>query len=80
MLYQLLSLAGAAIVLVAFAGLQLGRLDRRDPWFNALNLVGSILLCWVAIHDRRAGFIALEAIWALFSIPPLVRRPTTGEL
>jgi hypothetical protein len=26
------------------------------------------------VHDRRAGFIALEAIWALFSIPPLAMR------
>ena len=74
MLYQLVSMAGAAIVLVAFAGLQTGRLDRRDVWFNVLNLAGSILLCWVAIHDRRAGFIALEAIWAAFSIPPLAQR------
>ena len=74
MLYQLLSLLGAAIVLVGFAGLQTGRLDRRDVWFNALNLVGSIFLFWVAVHDRRAGFIALEAIWALFSIPPLAMR------
>ena len=75
MLYQLISLVGAAIVLVAFAGLQIGRLDRRDPWFNILNLAGSALLFWVAVHDRRAGFIALEAIWAAFSIPPLARRP-----
>jgi hypothetical protein len=73
-LYQLLSLTGAAIVLVGFAGLQLGRLDRRSAWFNALNLVGSLFLLWVAVHDRRAGFIALEAIWALFSIPPLAAR------
>jgi threonine/homoserine/homoserine lactone efflux protein len=73
-LYQLISLLGAAIVLVAFAGLQLGRLDRRDAWFNILNLAGSALLFWVAVHDQRAGFIALEAIWAAFSIPPLARR------
>ena len=79
MLYQLVSLAGAAIVLVAFAGLQMGRLDRRDPWFNGLNLAGSVLLCWVAVHDQRAGFIALEAIWAAFSIPPLLARRTAAR-
>jgi hypothetical protein len=49
-------------------------MDRRGMWFNALNLVGSLFLLWVAVHDRRAGFIALEAIWALFSIPPLAMR------
>jgi hypothetical protein len=73
-LYQLISLIGAGVVLVGFAGLQTGRMDRRGVWFNALNLVGSLFLLWVAVHDRRAGFIALEAIWALFSIPPLAMR------
>ena len=74
MLYQLISLLGAAIVLVGFAGLQTGRLDREGFWFNILNLVGSIFLFWVAVHDRRAGFIALEAIWAVFSLIPLAVR------
>jgi len=75
-LYQLISLLGAAIVLVGFAGLQTGRLDRQGAWFNLLNLVGSVFLFWVAVHDRRAGFIALEAIWAVFSLIPLAsRRP-----
>ena len=73
-LYQLISLLGAAIVLVGFAGLQTGRLDREGFWFNVLNLVGSIFLFWVAVHDRRAGFIALEAIWAVFSLIPLAVR------
>ena len=74
MLYQLVSLAGAVLVLIGFGGLQLGLLDRRGVWFNALNLAGSILLLWIAVHDRRVGFIALEAIWAGFSIPPLASR------
>jgi hypothetical protein len=73
-LYQLISLLGAVVVLIGFAGLQTGRLDRRSVWFNALNLIGSLFLLWVAVHDRRAGFIALEAIWAAFSIPPLAVR------
>jgi len=73
-LYQLISLAGAAVVLVGFIGLQLGRMDRTGAWFNALNLAGSLLLLWVAVHDQRAGFIALELIWAAFSVPPLARR------
>jgi hypothetical protein len=73
-LYQLISLGGAILVLIGFGGLQLGRMDRRGVWFNALNLAGSVLLLGVAVHDRRAGFIALELIWAAFSIPPLAMR------
>ncbi|MGI9090597.1 MAG: hypothetical protein ACR2GG_05770 [Gemmatimonadaceae bacterium] len=41
--------------------------------YNALNAVGSALLAWVAVHDQRWGFILLEGIWALVSLPPLFR-------
>ena len=74
MLYQLLSLAGAALVLVAFIALQLGRMEREAVAFNVLNFLGSVFLGAVAIFDRRAGFIVLEVSWAIFSLVPLVRR------
>ncbi|HVX39699.1 MAG TPA: hypothetical protein VHB25_09010 [Gemmatimonadaceae bacterium] len=76
MLYQLISVAGAVMILVAYAGNQRGWMDRRDVGYNLLNLLGSALLAWVAIVDRRVGFIGLETAWALLSIPPLlaVRR------
>jgi hypothetical protein len=72
--YQLMSITGAIIVLVAFGCLQTGKLDRRDRWFNLLNFIGSMMLGLVALHDRRWGFIALEFIWAAFSVPPLFHR------
>ena len=74
MFYQLMSVTGAVLVLVAFACLQTGKLDRRDRWFNVLNFVGSMLLGFVAVHDRRWGFIGLEFIWAALSVPPLFHR------
>lgn len=72
MLYQLISVAGAVMILIAYAGNQRGWMDRRDVRYNLLNLVGSALLAWVAIVDRRLGFIGLESAWALLSIPPLI--------
>jgi hypothetical protein len=72
--YQVVSLSGAVLVLIAYAALQRGRLHREDRWFNLLNFVGSALLAWIAVLDRRWGFILLEVAWALLSIPPLVRR------
>ena len=74
MFYQLMSVTGAVLVLVAFACLQTGKLDRRDRWFNILNFVGSMMLGFVAVHDRRWGFIGLEFIWAALSVPPLFHR------
>lgn len=74
MFYQLMSVTGAVLVLVAFACLQTGKMDRRDRWFNVLNFVGSMLLGFVAVRDHRWGFIGLEFIWAALSLPPLFRR------
>jgi hypothetical protein len=71
--YQLVSLTGAALVLIGYAALQTGKLGRDDRLFNLLNFVGSGLLSWVAIADRRWGFIVLEVLWALLSVPPLLR-------
>lgn len=79
MSYQLLSLAGAALVLVAFVALQLGRMEREDVAFNVLNFFGSVLLAWVAIVDHRLGFIVLEVSWAIFSLVPLARRRRTSS-
>ena len=72
MFYQTISMLGALLILIAYAGSQAGRMDRRSVWYNLLNLVGSALLAWVAIVDRRAGFIVLEASWELLSIQPLL--------
>ena len=49
MFYQLMNILGAILVLIGFGALQMGKLDRRDRWFNLLNLVGSLLLGAVAV-------------------------------
>ncbi len=74
MLEQLLSVAGAIFVLGAFAALQRGWLRSTDRLYNLLNLVGAWMLCWVAIVDRRVGFIVLEFLWGVLAIPPLLKR------
>jgi len=71
-LYQIISVIGAVMILIAYAGNQRGWMGRDSAWYNVLNLLGSGLLAWIAIRDRRVGFIFLESAWALLSIPPLV--------
>lgn len=62
---------GAACLLIAYVAMQLKRMRQDGALYNALNAVGSGLLAWVAIHDVRWGFILLEVVWALVSLPPL---------
>ena len=74
LLDQLISIAGAAMVLGAYLGLQRGWLRREDRAYNALNLFGSLMLTYVAVIDRRIGFILLEGAWALLSLPGTIAR------
>jgi hypothetical protein len=78
LLDQLVSLVGAALVLAAYVALQRGWLPRESRLYNALNFVGSLLLTYVAVKDRRVGFIVLEGAWALLSLPGMLRRPAAA--
>jgi len=71
---QLVSIAGALLVLAAYAALQRGTLSRESRAFNAMNFTGSALLTVVAVAHRQWGFILLEGAWALLSVPGMVRR------
>jgi hypothetical protein len=64
MLLQILSVAGALMVLTAYALIQNGIWRELDPGYLALNILGSLMLGIVAIADQRVGFILLEFAWA----------------
>lgn len=73
MFYQIISIAGAALILAAYAANQRGWTGPGSTSYNVMNLLGALLLLWVAIVDRRLGFIFLEVVWAAVTIPPLYR-------
>jgi hypothetical protein len=74
---QIISLAGAALILAAYVALQRGWMRREDRPFNALNLAGSILLTYAAVKNWNLGFVILEGSWALLSIPGAFRSRRT---
>jgi hypothetical protein len=74
MFMQVVSLTGAVLILAAYVANQRSWLSPADRVYSLMNLVGALLLGYVAILDNRWGFILLEAVWALVSIPPLFRR------
>jgi hypothetical protein len=64
---QLIQVAGALLILAAFAALQLGRLGAASRPYLLLNLFGSVVLAALAVHEEQWGFLLLEAVWAVVS-------------
>lgn len=71
--FQVVSILGAGLILGAYVANQRGRSGPQSPAYNVANLTGALLLAWVAVVDRRVGFILLEGVWALVTIPPLLQ-------
>ena len=70
---QLVSFAGAMLILVAYVGHQLGWMSARRAAYNLLNAVGSVILAWIAFRPFQLGFVVLESTWAVISVWALLR-------
>ncbi|HUQ89698.1 MAG TPA: hypothetical protein VM096_19195 [Vicinamibacterales bacterium] len=70
---QAISIAGAILILVPFAGSQFGKLTTESLAYQVMNLIGSAALTAVAVIESQYGFILLEGTWALVSIAGLAR-------
>ncbi|MFY9560771.1 MAG: hypothetical protein WAQ52_11105 [Terriglobales bacterium] len=74
---QLISFVGALLILIAYAGHQIGWVNSRRPFYNILNGVGSAILLWIALHPFQIGFIVLEGVWTVISVWALLRLRQT---
>jgi hypothetical protein len=76
---QVIQVAGALLILAAYAAAQMGRLDPHSILYLVLNLVGSVVLAVLAAVESQYGFLLLEAAWAIVSLWSLIqvrRRPS----
>jgi hypothetical protein len=64
---QAIQIIGALIILGAFAANQLGELPTDSRRYLLANVVGSVILCILAVVEGQIGFILLEAVWAAVS-------------
>ena len=70
---QIISFAGALLILVAYGGHQMKWIDARKPPYNILNAVGSAILAYIAFRPFQIGFVVLEVSWAVLSVYALFR-------
>ena len=75
---QLVQVAGALLILVAFAAAQLGAMDQHSRTYLVLNFVGSLILAVLAWHERQWGFLLLETVWAAVSLWGLRPAPRSA--
>lgn len=64
---QVVQMVGAVLILVAFIGGQRGWVSPQSRFYLVVNLIGSVLLCAVALLDSDWGFVLLEGVWAVVS-------------
>jgi len=79
---QLIQIAGAVLILAAYTGAQLRRLDQHSPGYLWANLVGSGVLAALAWLEGQWGFVLLESVWAAVSgwgLLSLLRGPQTTD-
>jgi len=71
---QGISFVGAMLILVAYAGHQLRKMDSNGATYNILNAVGSMLLGYVALRPFSLGFVILEFTWVGISVWAMYRN------
>ncbi len=64
---QIVQVAGAVLILAAFAAAQFNRLSPHSSAYLWLNLVGSVVLAVLAYLEAQWGFFLLETAWTAIS-------------
>jgi UPF0716 family protein affecting phage T7 exclusion len=77
---QVLSLLGAFLVLIAFGGLQTGRLTVVSWTYQGCNLAGAVLLALTGILTETWGFVLLNVVWSAFAAVKLVQLASARRL
>ncbi len=70
---SVVQIAGAILILAAYALIQAGVMTPKAVAYVVLNLIGASVLAVDAYIEEQWGFLLLEAVWALIAAWSLVR-------
>jgi membrane-bound ClpP family serine protease len=80
---QAVQVAGAVLILTAFALVQFRVLSSSSLAYLLLNLIGAGALAASAFHERQWGFFVLNGVWTIVSAVSLAlrtRRPVAADV
>ena len=66
-------LIGVAMILVAYGGVQLERLEPRRAPALLLNFIGASLVLYSLSADFNLSAVIMESVWAVIALYGLVR-------
>jgi hypothetical protein len=72
-LYDLIGTAGVLMILAAYAGAAMGRLDPKAATSLGANLAGALLILVSLSRDFNLSAVLMEGSWALVSLAGLIR-------
>ena len=70
---QILSFIAAMVILFAYVGHQVKRVDSTRVFYNVCNAAGGAVLAWAALHPFQWGFFILESTWFVVSLLAFIR-------
>jgi len=66
--YDLVGIAGAALIIIAYLLLQLRRIDADDVWYSASNAAGAALILLSLWFSFNLAAVIIEAFWLVISL------------
>lgn len=77
----ILEFIGAIVILVPFALVLTDRLSSHAAPYLWMNLIGSVILTYVAWVEHQWGFVLIQVVWAIVAalgLSPWRRSAATG--
>jgi hypothetical protein len=69
----IIGVVGAAMILLTYALLQLGKMTAAGLWYTVINLAGSLMILYSLFYDFNLAGLIIEIVWITVSVVALVR-------